>query len=324
VQKVPRSLVQNDYLANKMSVTIQGCPLHFGQPHKGVSKGPFQLRSENRLVDKLQELGWEIKDNGDADFSPIQHLIEEHTPETGAKYSRYVGQACETLSNKTKQAALEKNLALTLGGDHSSSIGSIAGLLQVYSNLGVVWVDAHADINTPTTSHSKNIHGMSIAFLMNLQKCRDTLGFEWMKVVPNLPPRQVVYVGLRDIDAAEKQFIVELGLKAYDMHDIDKYGIGTVMERAIEHISGRANLPIHLSFDIDALDPMYAPATGTSVHGGLTYREASYVAEFLSKTRRLVGMDIVEVNPDISLNKSHHTAEFARSLVLSALGNTTL
>jgi len=239
--------------------------------------------------------------------------------------SDYVGAACEMVSKEIEKAATEKKFALSLGGDHSLTIGSIAGMLQVYPNLGSIIVGAHADINTPMTTYTGNIHGMVFGFLMDLHNSRKTPGFEWLKNIPRFPFENMVYIGLRDVDYVEKMLIKEMGIKAFTMYDIDKYGIGVVMEQAIYHARGRANRPLHLAVDIDCLDPVFAPSTGTRVQGGLTYREAYFLTEFLAHTRQLVSMDLVEVNPQLCTpESSKKTSDIARGLVLSACGNSVL
>jgi len=170
----------------------------------------------------------------------------------------------------------------------------VSGILKVRPNTGVIWVDAHADINTPAMSVSGNIHGMPVAFLMRLVNPTLVPGWEWMADTPVLRPQQIVYIGLRDVDAAERIVLKELGITCYSMQHVDKYGIGGVMERTLDQLHGR---PLHCSYDIDAVDPLHAPSTGTTVRGGLTFREAHYVVEAISETGQLGSLDMVEVNP---------------------------
>lgn len=229
---------------------------------------------------------------------------------------------CKTVAEAQFAAASEGKFCLTVGGDHSIGIGTVAGILKARPNLGVVWVDAHADINTPATSPSGNIHGMPIGFLMKKCDVTKVPGLGWLTDYPRLDPSQVCYVGLRDIDAGERKLIRESGIKTFTMQDIDRYGIGKVMEMVLHHLRGR---PLHLSFDIDACDPALAPATGTVVRGGLTYREANYVAEATAETSMLGSMDMVEVNPHLSVGKgADETAQLGLVLTASALGSRIL
>lgn len=186
-----------------------------------------------------------------------------------------------------------------------------------YPNACVVWVDAHADINTPETTDSGNIHGMPMAFLLGLGT--PVPEFAWIK--PTLTPDRLVYIGLRDIDAGEKRILKENNIKAFSMHEVDKYGIGKVVEMALDHVNPKRELPIHLSFDVDALDPSVAPSTGTPVRGGLTFREGHYICEEVCETGCLVAVDIMEVNPSLKDAESvRQTVAVGCSLARSALG----
>jgi len=201
-------------------------------------------------------------------------------------------------------------------------MGSISALLERWKDLSIIWVDAHGDINTPSTSPSGNLHGMPVAFLLGLVK-EEVPGFEWMKGLPKLDPAKIVYVGLRHIDFHERKNIQDCGIKAFSLHEVDKYGIGQVMEKALSYL-GEKN-PIHLSFDIDAIDPFVCPSTGTRVAGGLTYREACFVCERLSSTNRLVSMDVTEFNPSIGTPEHvSQTCDVSLSLLRCALGHNIL
>lgn len=189
-------------------------------------------------------------------------------------------------------------------------------------NTGVVWVDAHSDINTPESSLSGNMHGMPVSFLLGLVKGANKLpSMEWFN--PCLNPKDIVYIGLRDLDKAEKVMIKELGIKAFTMYDIDKYGIGKVMEETLNYLSNKTS--IHLSYDIDALDPVYAPSTGTSVRGGLTFREGNFVCEALYESGKMTSMELVEVNPLIKSElDAKSTLDMSISLISSAMGQRIL
>ena len=244
------------------------------------------------------------------------------------------------LSFIVEQEIKKGRFPIVLGGDHSIAIGTLAGTLRARPNIGVIWVDAHADLNTPETSESGNMHGMPVGLLMQgLVKDYNSIpGLEWisspssdndnggMIQQPLLNPDSIVYVGLRDVDAAEREIIHEKNIKAFTMHDIDRYGIGTVMDMALKHLLDKdPNRPIHLSYDIDAVDPLLAPATGTSVRGGLTYREAHYVAEAVAKSGNLTSIDMVEINPTLSDGEgSRETVEIGLGLLTSLMGKSII
>lgn len=259
-----------------------------------------------------------------------------------------VSAVTKQISSQVYDHASQGRLVLTLGGDHSIAIGTIAGTsLAIRERLGrgmaVIWVDAHADINTPETSDSGNIHGMPVAFLTGLAREGREDVFGWLGEQPKLSLKKLVYIGLRDVDRGEKKILRENGVKAFSMHDIDKcvilskgsvvntggtiltsdrYGIGRVMEMALGHIG--TDTPIHLSFDVDALDPQWAPSTGTPVRGGLTLREGDFIAECVHETGSLVAMDLVEVNPSLEAVGAAETIRAGCSLVRCALGDTLL
>lgn len=208
-----------------------------------------------------------------------------------------VSNATQAISDQVYEHAKEGRLALTLGGDHSIAIGSISATAKAIrerlgKEIAVVWVDAHADINTPQSSGSGNIHGMPVAFLAGLTTApvENPEVFGWLGEEHKINPKKLVYIGLRDVDLPEKKILKANGIKAFSMHDVDRYGIGKVMDMALEYIG---DAPIHLSFDVDALDPMWAPSTGTPVRGGLTLREGDYICECVHETGLLIAMDLV-------------------------------
>lgn len=208
----------------------------------------------------------------------------------------------------------------------SVAIGSLAGVLRARPDTGIIWVDAHADLNTPEVSGIGNMHGMPIGILTEDRSVMP--GLEWMEEVresppPRLAPDSIVYVGLRDVDKAERKFIRELGIKAFTMYDIDHLGIGRVMDLALGHLLEKnPDRPLHLSYDIDAVDPLHAPATGTAVRGGLTWREAHFVAESAVKSGALASAEIVELNPTLSDGQgASETVELGRHLVRALLGD---
>jgi arginase len=259
---------------------------------------------------------------------PQNELYRVKYPVVGSrvKYPQIIGKVNYDTFKVIHEEAKNDRFALTLGGDHSVAMGSIAGVLAAKPDTAVIWVDAHADINTPVHSLSGNVHGMAAAFLLKHPECDNIIGYDWLKDVPILPTNRLVYIGLRDLDKHERKTIRAMGIKAFTMHDVDRHGIGKVMEMAMDHVCSRVDRPIHLTLDIDGVDPMFAPSTGTRVGGGLTYREAYYLCEAVADTGLLTSMDIVEVNPTLSSspNEASRTCQMAVGLVSAALGNRIL
>ncbi|KAI8806186.1 Ureohydrolase [Cladochytrium replicatum] len=308
---------QQRYLKGPLTVGVIGAGFNGGQPHSGVEQGPARL-VEFGLIDQLKELGWAV--DFDEKFPTWEHLKVDHSDDIGKlKNARYVSKVAQSIKRSVQDVCSKGHLALTLGGDHSIAMGTISGSAAVYPDLGVIWVDAHTDINTPETTESGNLHGCPVAFLMGLAGKVES--FEWLTKC--LDPSRIVYIGLRDVDAPEKRILREQKIKAFSMHDVDRHGIGKIMEMALDYL-GR-DKPIHLSYDVDAMDPSVAPATGTPVRGGLTFREGHYICEILHESGCLVAVDVVEVNPELG---DHHsliqTVQVGCSLVRSALGETLL
>jgi arginase len=319
-------VIVNSLLNEPYTVCVCGVGYRGGQPRPGVEEGPKVIR-EAGLMPALEGLGWNIEDLGNLEFKT--YTPEEDPPASnGVKNPRSVGGACEKVFQTVYKVGQQGQLALTIGGDHSLAIGTISGTLRAWrGNLGIIWVDAHGDINTPETSPSGNLHGMPVAFLMRLVSAANIPGFEWMDEtnVPRLSSDQIVFIGLRDVDPGEKRLLRKLGIKVFSMMEVDKFGIGKVMDMAIEHImkgeDPRNPRAIHLSYDVDGIDPNEVPSTGTTVKGGLSYREGRHICERVAETGRLVGLDIVEVNPALGTEADvKKTAEVAVDLAKSALG----
>ena len=313
----------SSFLIPDRHCSIVGVPFAGGQPLVGVDLGPNFIR-KGGLSSRLLADQWKVVDCGDITVPAKVEGVEDSPLVKGAAV---VGKVNELLYHATLPALLSQHFLLTLGGDHSIGIGSISAVLKRRPNIGVVWIDAHADINTPLTSVSKNPHGMVLSFLMNLHSSRATPGFRWMEAqsIPLLQAQDLVYIGLRDLDEGEKAIMRHYNIRAFSMHDVDKWGIGEVMRRAIDHLTRYEHRPLHLSLDIDSIDPAFAPSTGTRVSGGLSYREAYYVCEALSETGLLVSMDMVEVNPSLSSEEeSAKTVQMAVGLIASAMGNKIL
>ncbi|XP_077477388.1 arginase-2, mitochondrial [Stigmatopora argus] len=301
------------------SVAVLGAPFSHGQKRRGVEHGPKVIRNAG-LIERLSGLDYAVHDFGDLTFQ----YPESDDPYMNVQSPRTVGGATKKLAGAVSRAVGAGHTLVMLGGDHSLGIGSVAGHAQQCPNLCVIWVDAHADVNTPVTSPSGNLHGQPVAFM--LKELRDKMpvlpGFSWVK--PFLSCEDLVYIGLRDVDPGEYHILKNLGIQYFTMRDIDRLGIQRVTEVALDHVLARKQRPVHLSFDIDAFDPSLAPATGTAVNGGLTYREGIYITEEIHNTGLLSVMDLVEVNPAVgaSLAAVEATASLAVDVIASSLGQT--
>lgn len=299
------------------SVHLIGVPLDLGASRRGVDMGPSALRIA-QLATALERLGCVVEDMGNL-VVPQAELVER--PGGGTQLEAITA-VCRDLAAYTANVIRSGAFPVVLGGDHSLAAGSVAGaataLAERGERLGVVWLDAHGDINTPETSLSGNVHGMPVAHLLGLG---DPALAAMATPAPALLPQHIVYVGLRDVDSAEREQIRALGIRAYTMRDVDERGLTTVLREAIAHAStGTGGL--YLSCDADWIDPSEAPGVGTPVPGGATYREAHLAMELLADSGRLVGMDLVEINP--VLDRENRTAELAVELIASALGKRTL
>ncbi|CAD6578307.1 MAG: Arginase, catabolizes arginine to ornithine and urea [Cyphobasidiales sp. Tagirdzhanova-0007] len=286
----------------------------------GVDEGPLRI-IEAGLLNDIKKLGWEVDFDEHHKFQPLKE--EDDPPFHRMKRPRLVSNVNKEVSEAVYSAASKGRLVLTLGGDHSLALATVSGTFKQYPEACLIWIDAHPDINTPETTESGNAHGCPVSFLLGLPGT-DFPEFGWVK--PVLKPDRLVYVGLRDADEPEKKLIRENNIKAFSMFHIDKYGIGKVIEMALDAVNPNRDRPIHLSFDIDACDPSVAPSTGTPVRGGLTFREAHYIVEAMAETNLLVSLDIMEVNPAISADKEavDATINMGRSLVRAALGESLL
>lgn len=301
-------------------------PISVGQPKDGADDAPRILK-EAGLVNMLEfKLGWSVTQvpditatsgTKDTNKDPSQTLVG-----VNAKNCAQVGSTCEEVYKGVYEQAKTDNFVLILGGDHCIPIGTISGIAAARPNTGIIWVDAHADLNTPVASNSGNMHGMPLGFLTGLvHDAHRYPSMDWFK--PCMDFKDIVYIGLRDLDTFEKEKITEHGIKAYTMHDVDQLGIGRVMDEIKEYFAHKDNL--HLSYDIDALDPMFAPHTGTAVRGGLTFREGNFICEYLYNTGKLTSMELVEINPllrpDIDKNQ---TVDTAMALLGSTMGEKIL
>ncbi|GKT52225.1 arginase [Colletotrichum spaethianum] len=323
------SMVKSKFLSNPEDLGVVAVGFSGGQCKPGVDAAPKALIESGLLTQLRDELGYKL--HGDDEVHLYTDLVPaEDPPYRNMKNPKAVSSVTQRIADQVYQQSRLGRLTLTLGGDHSIAIGTIAGSAKATRerlgrDIAVIWVDAHADINTPETSDSGNIHGMPVAFVTGLAKEDKPDYFGWLRDEHMLSLKKLVYIGLRDVDAGEKRILRENGVKAFSMFDIDRYGIGRVMEMALAHIG--TDTPIHLSFDVDALDPMWAPSTGTPVRGGLTLREGDYICECVHETGSLVALDLVEVNPSLAADQEGAASETVRagcSLVRCALGESLL
>jgi arginase len=300
------------------SVHIIGVPLDLGGARRGVDMGPSAFRIAG-LGDRIAELGYTVSDQGDLP-SPIPETQKAIDPTK--KYINEIARVCRNLYDMTRQSHETGALPLVLGGDHSLAAGSVAAsadyVQQVTSYpLGLIWVDAHGDMNTPQTTSTGNVHGMPLAALLGQEPAE----LASIGVSPSVSPVHTVLLGIRNLDEKEKDKIRASGVHVFTMKDIDREGIATIAERAIG-LASTGTGGIHVSFDLDACDPMHAPGVGTPVRGGLDYREAHMVMELVADSQRLVALDLVEVNPTLDIRNT--TAELGTELALSALGKRIL
>ncbi|GBY68716.1 arginase [Staphylococcus aureus] len=297
------------------AIDIIGAPSTFGQRKLGVDLGPTAIRYAG-LISRLKQLDLDVYDKGDIKV-PVVNIKKIHSEQKGLRNYDEIIDVNQKL-NKEVSASIENNrFPLVLGGDHSIAVGSVSAISKHYNNLGVIWYDAHGDLNIPEESPSGNIHGMPLRILTGEGPK------ELLELNSNvIKPENIVLIGMRDLDKGERQFIKDHNIKTFTMSDIDKLGIKEVIENTIEYLKSRNVDGVHLSLDVDALDPLETPGTGTRVLGGLSYRESHFALELLHQSHLISSMDLVEVNPLIDSN--NHTAEQAVSLVGTFFGETLL
>jgi len=293
------------------TIQIIGVPIDLGQSHRGVDLGPGALRYAG-LAARLESLGFEVHDSGNL-VVPVREAVAH---ERDDRYLPTIIKICQAACEAGQQALQKERIPVFLGGDHSISIGTIAGVL-CREPVGVIWIDAHGDFHTDESSLTKNIHGMSLAIL---------LGHGYPELVAvggpqaTLKPEDVVMIGVRELDSGERQRLRESGMTVYTMRDIDERGMSAIALEAMAKLSHRKRL--HVSLDIDSLDPQASPGAGTLVPGGLTYREAQLLMEIIADSKRLCSLDIVEINP--ILDNRNKTAQTAVSLIASLFGKRIL
>jgi len=292
--------------------------MDLGAGRRGVDMGPSAIRIAG-IDERLAELGNRVIDEGDLDIKNVEEL---RVGDLRARYLKEIARALRILAGRVDKIMTRKGFPLVLGGDHSVAAGSISGVAaycrRKRKKLGVLWIDAHGDMNTPATSPSGNIHGMPLASVLGMgPRELTTIGGAFTKV----DPLNVSIVGLRSLDEGEKRRIMRTGVNVFSMTDIDRQGIHRVMKKAIARATHGADF-LHVSFDLDAVDPTVASGVGTPVKGGLDYREAHLVMELISESNRLTSLEVVEVNP--ILDTRNASAEFAVELVQSAFGKKIL
>jgi arginase len=299
-------------------IEIIGVPLDLGGGRRGVDMGPSAVRIAG-IADRLTALGHRVHDQGDI-LTPIPETRETGDPKK--RYVREIGDVCETLYRKALDCHTAGAFPIVIGGDHSLAAGSVAASATYARRqgqpLGLIWIDAHADMNTPATTVSGNVHGMPLAALLGEDPRELALvgGYE-----PKVLAAHTVLVGIRNLDDREREEVRASGVHVFTMKDIDRQGAASIIEQAIA-IAGRDTAGIHVSFDLDVCDPAIAPGVGTPVRGGLNYREAHIAMEILADSSRLVALDLVEVNP--VLDHQNMTAVLAAELAASALGQKIL
>jgi arginase len=311
-------MFDRDFPGTGKTVGILGVPLGFAASTIGSELGPLAIRQQ-RLKDRIETLGYEVKDYGDLNLQNPDRPVESGE---NPRFLREMISASDLICPSVSTIFREADIPVILGGDHSIAMATISGVSSFFHNqneeIGLIWFDAHADINTPETSPSGNLHGMPLAVLFGLgnEKLTNLCGFS-----PKINPKFCAHVGTRDLDVGEKRLIRELGLRCFTMNEIDRRGMNSCIEDAIA-IASKASAGFAVTFDVDVLDPLDAPGSGTLVRGGISYREAHLALERVAETQKMRSFEIVEVNPTLDTN--NRTSELAVELILSALGKTIL
>jgi arginase len=299
-------------------IRIIGVPMDLGQNRRGVDMGPSALRVAG-LQSRLKQLGHQVEDIGNI---AVKQAEEQHYGEKRAKYLNEIAETCRGLAEMIENTLQEGFLPLVLGGDHSLAVGSVAGVSNYFrkqsKKMGCLWLDAHADMNTPESSPSGNVHGMPLAVLIGngAPELVELLGYK-----PKVEPRNVALVGVRDLDARERRLVKESGIHAFTMRDIDERGMREVMSEALRFASDDTE-GIAVSLDMDFVDPEDAPGVGTPVRGGVTYREGHLAMEMIADSHAMASLEVVEINPVIDLHNK--TALLGVEMILSALGKKIL
>jgi arginase len=298
------------------AVTVIGVPTDLGANMRGANIGPSAIRIAG-LHEKLKMLGCSIEERGDI-VVPLREMLSQ--AEVDVKHRVAIKDICQKLSSEVYNALKAGRKPIVLGGDHSIAMGTISGVSRYVkderSNLGLIWVDAHADMNTPESTHTGNIHGMPLSTLLG-QGFPDLVSIDGFS--PKVRPHNVALIGIRTLDSEEKELCRKSGVRYFTMREIDERGMAAVMKEAIT-VATNGTLGFHVSFDLDGIDPIYAPGVSTPVTGGVSYREAHLMLEMMADTKKLMSMEFVELNPMCDIE--HKTAGLVVDLVQSALGKS--
>jgi arginase len=299
-------------------IAVIGVPLDLGAGRRGVDMGPSAIRVAG-LGGRLAALGYEVEDWGNVAVEQPESLPAGHPR---ARYLPQIARACRLLARTVEKACTQGKVPLVLGGDHSVAVGTVSGVSHALrakrQSLGLIWIDAHADMNTPETSPSGNVHGMPLACCIGQGPRELTRLYGY---APKVDPAHAVLVGVREVDQLERPHVRKSGVRAFTMRDIDERGLPAIMKEAIR-IASEGTAGFHVSLDMDAVDPHEAPGVGTAVRGGITYREAHLAMELICDARHMTSMEVVEVNP--AIDEANRTAMLAVELVMSALGKRIL
>ena len=300
-------------MPERKRIVIIGAALDLGAGRRGVDMGPSAIRYAG-LDERLAGLGYEI-----ADWGNVETAVAEATAsgDPQARFLTQIKEACERIARRVERVTRDGRVPVVLGGDHSVALGTLGGLAAAHGAGAVLWIDAHGDLNTPETSPSGNVHGMPLA--VALGRGGEAFASEaWP--LPMLDPERVALIGIRSLDEGEREFVRETGMGVYTMTDLDRQGLEAVFREALDRVEGAAF--VHVSLDMDVVDPDVAPGVGTPVRGGLSYREAHLAMELVAEAGLLDSLEIVEVNP--ILDRENATAQLAVELAASALGATIL
>jgi arginase len=299
-------------------IRIIGVPMDLGASRRGVDMGPSALRVAG-LQTRLKQLGRQVEDIGNV---PVPQAEEQHYGDKSAKYLAEIAETCKGLAETVRKTLDEGLIPLVLGGDHSIAVGTTAGVADHFNaqskRIGMIWLDAHGDMNTPESSPSGNVHGMPLASIMGSGP-PELVGLAGIE--PMVEPRNVVLVGIRELDSKERRFAKESGVHVFTMRDLDERGMREVMAEALR-FAGDDTAGIAVSLDMDFVDPSDAPGVGTPVRGGATYREAHLAMEMIADSHSMISFELVEINPVIDLHNA--TALLGVELVLSGLGKKIL
>ena len=303
------TFVMGGHIMNKLSII--GVPMDLGQTRRGVDMGPSAIRYAG-VIERIENIGYSVEDKGNIEIALAERVHSDEN--TNLKNLKAVADASERLAQTVSDVITNKRFPLVLGGDHSIAIGTLAGVSRHYKNLGVIWYDAHGDLNTADTSPSGNIHGMPLAASIGIgDDALTRIG----GYTPKVKPENIVIIGARSLDEGEKELIKKKGIKVYTMHEIDRMGMTKVMEETILYLRDKTD-GVHLSLDLDGLDPHDAPGVGTPVIGGISYRESHLAMEMLAESQLITSAEFVEVNP--ILDERNKTATVAVALMGSLLG----